>query len=192
MFIFFNVTCCYSQYSWEIDKNEEGIKVYTKTLNDSNFKAFKAIMTVTATTDEILKTLKNANDYSEWYGYTKASILLKQEQSVQYNYIETKFPWPYRNRDMVYKMSIDTLMSGEIKISLEGIPNYIPEKKGKVRMKKAEGYILLNSSGYNTEIIYVFHSEPGNNIPFWLANNSIANLPFKTLSGLRKILKQKK
>jgi hypothetical protein len=67
----------------------------------------------------------------------------------------------------------------------------VPEKKGIVRMKKAEGYVLLKSSGHNTEIIYVFHSDPGDNIPSWLANSSIANLPFETLSGLRKILKEK-
>jgi hypothetical protein len=56
-------------------------------------------------------------------------------------------------------------------------------------MKKAEGYILLQPSDNKTEIIYVFHSEPGETIPAWMANNSIAKLPFKTLSGLRKVLK---
>lgn len=181
----------YSQNSWEIDKNEEGIKVYTRVEKDSDFKSFKATMTVTASTDEILKILKNTDDYSKWYGYTKTSKLIKQKQDVQYNYVETIFPWPYRNRDLVYRMSIDTIIPGKIKISLKGMPDYIPKKKGIVRMKKAKGYILLKSLGYNTEIIYVFHSEPGDNVPSWLANNSIANLPFETLSGLRKIIKER-
>jgi hypothetical protein len=182
---------CNSQNSWELDKNKEGIKVYTRVEEDSDFNSFKAVMTITASTDAILKILKNADDYSTWYGYTKTSKLLKQEQNVQYNYVETIFPWPYSNRDMVYRMSFDTTIPKEIKIWLKGTPTYIPEKKGIVRMKKAEGYILLKSSGYNTEIIYVFHSEPGDDIPSWLANNSIANLPFKTLSGLRKTIKEK-
>jgi hypothetical protein len=88
---------------------------------------------------------------------------------------------------MVYKMSIET-SRGEIKIALKGIPDYLPEKKGIVRMKKVEGYILLKPTGNNTEIVYVFHSEPGDNVSTWLANNSIAELPFKTLSGLQKII----
>lgn len=93
---------------------------------------------------------------------------------------------------MVYIMSIDTFNSREIKIFLKGIPDYIPEKKEIVRMKKAEGSILLHPSGDKTEVIYIFHSEPGDNLSSWLANNSIANLPFETLSGLRKILKEKR
>ena len=189
--VFFSISHqSYAQDSWEIDKDKDGIKVYTKAEEGSDFKSFKAVVNLPATTDEILKILQNADGYSEWYGFTKTSILLKQEKGVQYNYVETEFPWPYRNRDMVYKMSIDTLNQEMIKISLKGIPDYIPVKKGKVRMDKAEGYILLQPSVDSTEVIYVFHSEPGNKIPSWLANNSISELPFKTLSGLRKMLHQ--
>ncbi len=189
--------CCllslktFSQTSWELDKNKNGIKVYTRIEKNSDFKSFKAVMTTNVTTDEILKVLKNTGDYLKWYGYTKTSRLLKQEKDVQYNYVETIFPWPFRNRDMVYKMSIDTLNTGTIKIHLEGIPDYIQKTKGIVRMKKALGYILLQTSKGLTEIMYVFHSEPGDNIPAWMANSSIAKLPFKTLSGLRKVLKEK-
>ena len=180
----------YAQNLWEAEINKEGIEVYSRIEKYSDFKSFKAVMTITASTDEILNLLRNADDYSKWYGYTKTSKLLKQEQDIQYNYVETIFPWPYRNRDMVYRMSVDTPNVGEVKISLKGIPDYIPKNKGKVRMTEAEGYVLLKSTGGNTELIYVFHSEPGANIPSWLANNSIATLPFQTLSGLRKILRK--
>lgn len=179
------------QNNWKIDKNKDGIKVYTRVEKGSNFKAFKAIVEVDNSIDEIIKILKNVSEYTNWYGYTKTSKLLKIEKGIQYNYVETIFPWPYSNRDMVYKMSIENNSSGAVKVSLKGLPNYIPEKKGIVRMKKAEGYILLQPNNGKTQIIYVFHSEPGENIPTWLANNSIANLPFKTLSGLRKTLKEK-
>jgi len=136
--------------------------------------------------------LKNTASYTKWYGYTKTATLLKQEKDTQYNYVETIFPWPFKNRDMVYKMTTRTFNNDSIKISLQGIPDYIQEKKGIVRMTKAAGYILLHCANKKTEIMYVFHSEPGNSIPAWMANNSIAKLPFKTLSGLRKTLREKK
>lgn len=182
----------FSQATWELDKNKNGIKVYTRIKENSSFKSFKAVMTVDASTSEILKILQNTNNYTNWYGYTKTSKLLKQEKNIQYNYVETIFPWPFRNRDMVYKMTTNKFNKNAIKISLQGIPNYMLEKKGIVRMKKAKGYILLQPSDNKTEIIYVFHSEPGDNIPAWMANNSIAKLPFKTMSGLQKILNFKK
>jgi hypothetical protein len=181
----------FSQATWELDKNKDGVKVYTRVEENSSFKSFKAIMTVDASIDELLKILKNTASYTKWYGYTKTATLLKREKNIQYNYVETIFPWPFRNRDMVYKMTTDEFNKNSIKISLQGIPNYVQEKKGIVRMKKAEGYISLQHSGNKTEVIYVLHSEPGDNIPTWMANNSIAKLPFKTLSGLRKVLKNK-
>jgi hypothetical protein len=181
----------FAQATWELDKSKDGIKVYTRNKENSDFISFKAVITVDASIDELLKILKNTTSYTKWYGYTKTATLLKREKNIQYNYVETIFPWPFRNRDMVYKMSIFKFNKDSIKISLEGIPNYEQEKKGIVRMKKAEGYISLEHSGNKTEVIYVLHSEPGDNIPAWMANNSIAKLPFKTLSGLRKVLKNK-
>jgi hypothetical protein len=178
----------YAQKPWEIDMNKDGIIVYTKEEEGSAFKAFKAVMTTHASMDEILDILKNADDYTKWYGYTNKSALLKQQGNTQYNYVETIFPWPYSNRDMVYRMSVNASVNGVIKILLKGTPDYVPEKRGIVRMKKAEGYILLQPLDGKTEVTYVFHSEPGDNIPPWLANNSIAELPFRTLYGLRRRL----
>ncbi len=180
----------YPQALWEIDKDKDGIIVYTRLEGNSEFKSFKAITRVDASQVEIIKLLKDAGNYKKWYGYTRTSMLLKEEKDVQYNYVETIFPWPYSNRDMVYRMSIDTSNPSEPKLFLKGLPDYIPEKKGIVRMKKAEGYIELRSVDNQTEVTYVFHSEPNKNIPAWLANKSIAELPFKTLQGLREILEE--
>ena len=180
----------FSQASWEVDKNKDGIVVYTRAEKNSSFKSFKAVATIDASTDEIINILKNVDSYTKWYGYTKTSKLIKQENGVQYNYVETIFPWPFANRDMVYRMSINSLPSGVVEISLNGLPDYIPEKKGITRMKKAEGYLLLKPLNGKTEITYEFHSDPGDNIPTWLANNSIAELPFKTLLGLRAVIKE--
>ncbi len=182
----------YSQTSWEVDKDKDGIVVYTRVEKGSDFKSFKAVATIEASKHEIISILKDADNYSKWYGYTKTSKLIKQENDIQYNYVETIFPWPFANRDMVYKMSINTLHSGVVEISLKGLPKYIPEKKGITRMQKAKGYLLLTPLDGKTEITYGFHSEPGDNIPTWLANNSIAELPLKTLLGLREVIKENK
>lgn len=189
VFVFFPMDI-FSQSSWEIDMNKDGIVVYTRNEVDSDFKSFKAVTLVDASGSEVIKLLRNADGYTNWFGFTKTSKVLEQEGNTQYNYVETIFPWPYKNRDMIYKMSIDTSSPKVIEISLEGIPHYIPEKKKIVRMEKASGYMLLNTTGNKTEVTYVFHSEPGGKIPVRLANNSIAELPYKTLTGLKKILEK--
>ena len=187
-FIIFFLSESNAQGLWEINKKKDGIEIYTRYESGSDFKSFKAIILLETSVSEIIKILRDADNYSQWYGFTKTSKLLEQQKYQQYNYVETIFPWPYKNRDMVYKMSIDTTNLSTTKIHLLGVANYLPEKDGIVRMRKAEGYILLSPMGKQIEVTYVFHSEPGDNIPTWLANNSIAELPFQTLSGLRAIL----
>lgn len=177
-----------AQNEWELDMEKEGIRVYTRYELGSEFESFKAITLLDSSLDEIIEVLKDADNYSKWYGFTKNSRLLKQDSNVQFNYLETTFPWPYKNRDLVYKMSVTKSNSDSVFIQLEGIPDYIGERSGIVRMQKAGGYISLKAIGNQIEVTYFFHSEPGDNIPVWLANHSIAEMPYRTLSGLRVIL----
>ncbi len=177
-----------AQESWEVDKNKDGIVVHTRLGKESEFKSFKAVVTVAAPIQKVIQVLRAAEDYTRWYGYTETARVLKTENNIQFNYVETIFPWPYPNRDMVYKMTIKSSNPKSVMITLEGIPDYLPERKGIIRMQKAAGYLLLEADYSNTKITYLFHSEPGGNIPVWLANHSIAELPYRTLQGLRNML----
>ncbi len=173
---------------WELARSDDGIVIYTRNEPGSEFKSFKAEVVLKASTKDILQLLRHTEGYTEWFGFTTSSRLLKQEGHVQFNYIETIFPWPYKNRDMVYRMEIRNSEPNVTKIKLTGIPDHLPEKEGIVRMEKAEGFILLETKGDNTKLQYVFHSDPGGEVPAWLANSSITELPYTTLVGLRKML----
>ena len=189
--IFLASTNIYTQTKWDLAKNEDGIKVYLREEQGTEYKAFKANMMVSSSIGEMMPILKDIENYNKWFAYTETSHLIKIENGRQYNYVETKFPWPYKNRDMVYEMDIQQIDESIVKVSIIGIPDFINEKEGIVRMQKAGGYILLKALEDKTEIIYYFHSEPGNSIPAWVANISIIELPFITLSGLRDILQNK-
>ncbi len=56
-FITFFSVQYFTQDNWEIDKNKDGIKVYTRAEEGSDFKAFKAIVEVDHSSDEILKKM---------------------------------------------------------------------------------------------------------------------------------------
>ncbi|QNL21477.1 hypothetical protein HZR84_05865 [Hyphobacterium sp. CCMP332] len=186
-----NPMIAFTQSTWTPEIQKQGISVYTKAEKYSDFKSFKAEVELPAKIEEVLQVLKDGAHYVHWFGFTKTSRSLKKEGDVQFIYMETIFPWPYANRDMVYMMSFDTKSPNETLIILKGIPDFLPEKRGIVRMEKANGSILLQSEGEITKIRYVFHSEPGGRIPHWLANNSIAELPYQTLLGLRQMLSDK-
>lgn len=178
----------FSQENWQLIKNKNGIKVYTKEAEGSPFRSFLAKTTLPATIEEVTTVLRDGDRYVDWFAYTERSKLLSKIGSNQYVYIETDFPWPYSNEDMVYQMSFIKISDTKTKIILTGLNNYIPEKQGIKRMKKAHGSIVLTSLGSSTEIVYFFHSEPSGDIPVALANKSMGELPYRSLQSLQKIV----
>jgi hypothetical protein len=84
-------------------------------------------------------------------------------------------------------MTFATEENALYKVTLSGLPNYSPLVAGVTRMKGAHGYISLKPMGDKTEITYYMHSHLGGDIPAWMANRYIHNLPYQTLSKLKKI-----
>jgi START domain len=180
-----------AQENWKLVKDEEGIRVYTKTETGSDYKAFKAEMQVSCKIEDIVGILKNSESINNWIVNCKGVKLLKSDCNDQYYYIETTLPFPFKNRDMVYHFQYIGIDSGQEKVTVTGMPDYIPPKGGIIRLAKADGYWLFNSIDTSTTAItYQMHVEPGGLIPAWLANPFIVNVPFSTFKELRKIIQK--
>ncbi len=132
-----------AQEIWKLVKEEDGIKVYTKHESGSDYKAFKAEMQVSCNIENIVEVLKNSESINSWIVNCKGVKLLKTDNNDQYFYIETSLPFPFKNRDMVYHFQYIEINSGQEKVIVTGIPEYIPPKEGIVRLAKANGYWLL-------------------------------------------------
>jgi carbon monoxide dehydrogenase subunit G len=182
-----------AQENWNLVKEQAGIKVYTKTESGSKYNAFKAEMQVSCKIENIVEVLKNTDSINNWIVNCKAVKLLKSEDNDQYYYIETSLPFPFENRDMVYRFQYIEINSEQVKVIVTGIPEYIQPKEGIVRMVKTNGYWLLTSVDTDkTALTYQMHVEPGGLIPAWLANPFIKNVPFSTFKELRNIVQRSK
>jgi carbon monoxide dehydrogenase subunit G len=182
-----------AQDSWNLVKQEAGIKVYTKKEPGSGYKAFKAEMQVSCKIENIVEVLKNTENINNWVVNCKGVKLLKTEDNDQYYYIETSLPLPFENRDMVYHFQYQKINSEQFKVIVTGLPGYIQPRKGIVRMTKTNGYWLLTTiDTNNTQVTYQMHVEPGGLIPAWLANPFIKNVPFSTFKELRNIVQKSK
>lgn len=180
-----------AQQNWDLEKEENGIKVYTKAEPGSAYKSFKAEMQVNCKMEEVINTLKNANDFKKFVTNSKEVRLLKMEGNDLYYYIETAIPWPFVNRDMVYQLHFTGTNNKQIKVIVTGMPLFIQPKEGIIRIEKANGYWLLDSADSNrTLVTYQMHVEAGGSVPAWLVNLSIVNIPFSTFLALRNILQK--
>ncbi|MFC2104330.1 START domain-containing protein [Bacteroidota bacterium] len=175
--------------NWKLEKDENDIKIYTRFVEGSSFKEFKGEITITCEMTEIVKLLKDVSKFKDWVADCEKVELLKFEGSDQYHYIETSIPWPLENRDMVYNFNYLKETNLVTEVIITGKANYIPKKKGIVRMTQANGFWKLISIGENRiEVTYQLHAEPGGVIPAWLANSTVVDMPYNTLNGLKDML----
>ncbi len=179
-----------SEEVWEQVESDSNITVYTKLMPGNPYKSFKAVAIVQSTPDKLFEILDDVSSYNQWFAYSHSVRLLGRNQNKKYVYMETSFPWPFSNEDMIYTLSINKNRDGEVKLILEGKPDYIPTVNGVKRMRDATGYFLLKPEEEHTIVTYVMHTNLSGDIPPWLANKYIHSLPFKTLNNLISIVQK--
>ncbi|RIW13413.1 hypothetical protein D0X99_16720 [Algoriphagus lacus] len=173
----------FAQETWGLVKDEQGIQVFVAKVANSDFKAFKAVMSVKTTEDRVLEILKDVNKYPDWFAYTKSVKLIKQSENEQQFSMETDYPWPYYNECSNYSMVFQKSGTGTHRINIVGSDE---KASCKYSLKKANGYILLEPDKGDLRITYYFHSEPSQNIPAGLINPMIYRMPFETFIDLKK------
>jgi len=174
---------------WQLSKSEKQISVYTRQVNYSDYKEFKAVMSVKSSPEAIITLLRNIEDYERWLpDCLESKILNKTSDNHQINYILMDIPWPFENRDFVYQFTLDSinLKFEPLKILIENKPTYIPRKKNIVRIPTSAGFWNITPISENlTKVEYQMHVEPGGYIPAWLANLKLVDTPFTFLYNLR-------
>ncbi|TAE26143.1 MAG: hypothetical protein EAZ92_11210 [Candidatus Kapaibacterium sp.] len=174
-----------AQQTWKLAKDEDGIKVVVSEVSNSEYYAFKAIMSVKTTEAEIIKKLKDVQKYPEWFAFTASTRLLAQSENEQSFFMETDYPWPFSNECMNYQMVFEKLQDNVMKVSINGTNTHV---QCEYSLKKASGYILLEPENGAIKMTYYFHSEASQNIPPWLINPRIHEMPYQTFKALRKKL----
>jgi START domain len=182
----------YSQYNWKLTRDQDGIKVYESEVKNSNFKNIKVECVLPGTYDKLMAILNDVSRHKEWIFRSKTSNILKRNSPRDfYYYTETSMPWPMSNRDAVIHltMNLDSL-NRFLKITGTGVPNFIPEKSGKVRVPRSSvnWYVTMPSST-SIKIVYTFDADPGGTLPAWLVNMFADKGPYESFKKLSALLK---
>ena len=183
-----------SAEDWELIKDEDGIKVYTRTIADSKIKESKGVTTIRAPLDSILGVLNDTDACPKWVRNCKDPLKLRDVSFNEgYIYQVINFAFPVKDRDLILhsKMTHNPVTKA-VNIQLTSIPDYISETKN-VRIKKSAGFYFINPISDNIyEVTWQHHTEPGGGIPNWLVNKLIVDTPFNTLRNLRSIVQEEK
>ncbi len=179
-----------AQASWVLKKNEDHIKVYTRNVSNSKIKEYKAISTLHTSMDHILNELLTAPKYTD---SCKAGVsyYVKQLNDTQHVFYAYKdLPWPVRDRDVVTLITVKKISKTKYKLTIEGLPNGIPEKKQMIRIKQLMGHWLIEEKSNGVVMVtQQLFLNPEGNLPAFIVNGLLVKGPFKTFQELRHNVK---
>ncbi|MFK0089802.1 START domain-containing protein [Pseudomonas sp. NPDC090755] len=170
---------------WKVAKDEEGIKISLADVEGSDYKAYRGVTVIKAPLARVKALQEDIAGACAWIHECKTQKLLKQEGDQVWTYTQFNAPWPVTARDSILHVTTTQDADGSLTRKLEGVPKYLPEEKGFVRVAKVEGFWKLVPKGDTTEVTYQVHTEPGGSVPSMVANKFVVDAPFNTLKGLR-------
>lgn len=172
---------------WVLQKNEQGIEVYTRSVEGSEYKEVRVINSVKSSLSGVVALLLDTKNYPKWIYACGESYLLKQVSNCEfYNYQVTDLPWPMTDRDVVadFKLKQDstTLV---VTFSKSAEPDFIPTKQGFVRIQHLESlYTLTPITSDSVKIELDMYLDPAGRLPAWLINTNTIMGPYKTTIGM--------
>lgn len=178
-----------SSHAWTLQDtdSESPVKVWTQAVPDSNFKAFRGQVEISAPLQKVLGVIRDTDNLPKWYHNTTHAKKLKTiDEFSSISYAVTDAPWPVTDRDSVTLSVKKPQPNGEYIIELSARPNAYPEQPDRIRIPKLSGYWKLSPlTAQQTQVTFEIAAEPGGEIPSWLANSMVIDMPFHTLTNLK-------
>ncbi|WP_434574800.1 START domain-containing protein [Pseudomonas sp. Z3-6] len=172
---------------WQVAKEKDGIKVSLSEVAGSEYKAYRGVTVMKTTMAKLRSLQEDVAGACAWIHECKSQKLLKHEGDKSWTYTQFNTPWPVTPRDSVLKVTTEEGADGSLTRKLEGLPGYLPEEKGFVRVTKVEGFWKFIPKDGQVEVTYQVHTEPGGSVPSMVANKFVVDAPFNTLKALKEL-----
>ena len=173
---------------WELRKDKNDIKVYTRSNANSGIIEYKAITTTHAKISKLIEIINDVENFPVWMpNCESASVIENINDSLRIDYLITDVPWPMDDRDVALEVRTITNTDKHYEVLIKAVPKAIPEEENIKRIKIAKGKWELKRNDDNTiEITYQFYGDPEGNIPSWIINLFIVKGPYETLLNLKE------
>ncbi len=177
--------------NWELKKDKDNIKVYTKHVEGSGLKAIKAITTFNAPLETCAAVLRDIEHLTELFPDTRTVKKVSQSDNEQVHYMEMDAPWPVADRDGAFRLVYEyNAATKTLVVDAKMKPDAYPVQDGMVRLTKGGGtWTFIRVDATHTRLEYFFHGEPGGSIPAFLANSVVEENPLKMMMNFHQLVK---
>ena len=181
---------CFSQ-NWELKKNKNDIKVYTRELDSTKINEYKAVLIANTTKEKALKIIIDGDNLWKWNHKTSQSKTIKKISETEFVFwMKNDLPWPIKDRDNAIHAKVFFLEKNRIKVSL--LPDKfesVTETDDCIRITNFKGYWLIEPQNNNQiKITQQLYGDPNGNLPSWLLNSMLTNVPYQSFTSLKEIL----
>jgi hypothetical protein len=173
---------------WTFVKEQDGIKIYTRIENKSQLKSYKGEAVICAQMEKVCALLGTATNF-DWWGedFTKIAVLEHEDHKFIQYYFVYNMPWPVTDRDLVVESTIkmDTV-THIYTVTSKPLLKKIPETPELVRIRKyGQKWTVQPMSIAKVHVMIEGIVDLGGNVPPWIYNMLITQVPFNTISLLR-------
>lgn len=178
---------------WELARDRDGIKVWTRNEPGYPIRAFKAVTTVDSSLSGLVSLIMDTGRVTDWaYRILGVDVLARDDDAATFViYTKTDFPWPLSNRDVVLAGQVmQDEKTKQVTIRSRSTPaGQYPKNPDFLRMPDMVGDWIFRPLGAGkVEVTMIGRANPSGNIPFGVVNLIIHETPYRTLQGLRRVI----
>jgi uncharacterized membrane protein len=180
--------------SWDLIKEKDGIKIYTRKEDGKSLKSFRGVTDINAPAEKIFALMEDINNTDWWdKNLTQIKVLLYEKNKRTQYYFVYDLPWPVTDRDLCVDVTITfDPVTGERKITAVSLNGVIPERNDMVRIKDyLQTWTITPAGKEMTHVVLEGFVDPAGSIPDWISNMLIIESPLKAISGVRKQMGEK-
>jgi len=173
---------------WILQKDEENIQLYTRSVSDSPFLEVKATTLINASIEKVAQTFGYGDGCSEWQTMCKSSeVLSKVSETERYVYLVLDLPWPLEDRDMVIHSS------GQIDRDARTVTVQLKSDSSKhplqdyMRAESHGQYKINGLSDEQVEFTYIMRTDLGGDVSPDIINPRLAASMHRDVAKLRAL-----
>ncbi len=177
---------------WKLEKEADGIKIYTRHIEGWDIKEYKAVFYVKATLKAVENALRDTPNQKKWSKNTISSKEIKNiSRNNFYTYSQSDSPWPASDRDNVVHIKYSYPQRGEIHIKINSEPDKHPRDANFVRVERMQGiWKLQETKSGLIKITQQAVVDPGGSAPVWLINSFLVSGPHKNMKNLKQYIEK--
>lgn len=189
---------------WELAREGEGIRVYTRGVPGSDFHEVRGEAVIDAGLNRLMALLDDTPACVDWmYNCKNPRLLYKASLMDRYQYVVNDFPWPATDREMIVRNRIEQDQATRTTtVTLQGVGRdalpepakaALPGPGDLVPVDRLEGFFELTPlDAGGTRVVYQLHLEPGGKLAAGVVNAKTVDNPFETLKAMRQVVQRDK